>query len=103
LLHFRVPRLELATIIGDNPTDQKPDEPIDNEKSVFTPSSKSTVSWGTPVSNPYILNKKDIEFGGTVYRPCSHLKHRPNSRWQQRNVCVFYMYLTYNIDVNKPC
>lgn len=82
-----MPRLQLDAIVGDHPEDRDLENPVVKYKTFHTPASKSTVSWGTPQSKPYALTKNDIEFGGTVYRPCTHIGHnRPNSRRQQRNV-----------------
>ena len=92
----RVPPLQFKGLVSELSEENILNKPLLKSKVPKSPSSQSPVSWGTPLDPPYILTKKDIEVGGTVFRPCTHLQHGGNRNLQQRNVCfildLFYKF-----------
>ncbi|XP_076813809.1 calcyphosin-2-like [Clavelina lepadiformis] len=71
-----VPRLELGEIVSDLTEEKVLEKPIKKRDIVNSPSPRSAVSWGTPLSPPYALTSDDVRFGGTVHRPCTHIRHK---------------------------
>ena len=88
MLFFRVPRLEFKGIVAEVPDENILNQPVTKVacNNVKTPSAHSTISWGTPLASAYGPTSKDIELGGTVFRPCTHMKHKQDQRHPQRNV-----------------
>ena len=80
--------MEFRGLVSQDAAENILNQPVTKENAIKSPSADSAVSWGTPLSPAYALTSKDIEVGGTVYRPCTHLQHRQNRNLQNRNVRI---------------
>ena len=82
--------MEFKGLVLENPEENVLNQPVSKACNIKTPSAQSTVSWGTPLAPPYGLTSKDKEFGGTVYRPCTHMKHKQDKRNPLQNVRKYF-------------
>nr|XP_039253532.1 calcyphosin-2-like [Styela clava] len=85
-----VPALNLGHLGTDIPeSNNQVKNPVKTNQRLQTPDSRSTVSWGTGLSTPYHVSKQDLQFGGTVHRPCTHMRHKGQEMKQpQKNINI---------------